>query len=722
MSTFYAIDSAQVSHREYWWGTRSPAVLLGWLLKWLRIRIPSSTDDPNVDSTLPFVVEALPPEVALRFQTPAQELAALGFVEPVYQIIRDAGSSTTIYWATFRHHSGQHFARIHQRIWHQARRADRGTFLSLFTAFTDGTFVVSSSGKPDLAAPPTVHVQRLRGATASALWEAHLLLVAEQANKMVQATRTREELLAIAEQHHVLLRDFPLARGVFRQRTVTEQGQADAFAATVAQAGAAGLEHADVLAELERLQLRKPGWSNALIILVVSVAAFVVAGTARQNWEFTLWLGAAMKIFGYRNLRMFFIPLFGAAVTGQNWNVPGWKKALVSLAGPVPGIALGVGLAVAGLFSGRAWLNQAALLLLLINGFNLLPVLPLDGGHVLHATLFCRNRWLDISFRLVAIGGLLLLALAGIGKIFLYIAMALAIGLPIAFKMGKVTDALRAAALPPPMPGQDRIPLATAQAIIGAVKAEMPAKTNNKTLALQALNVFETLNAHPPGVLATLGLLIVQGGSILLVAVCGFLLVLDKHGGGLRHFASAVIRQPQHEVACGSFVRWSGDAAGVMVRRNTIVTTFSRHAEAKRAFDGLTNRLPAAASLSLIGDSLLLTLPANDDAARERWFNELQNLSTNLFVVLTNRSVGFSVMFIAPNDNTATNLELELRDYFQVAGLAELVPPWAPMARNMGFESTRRARRTWRTIAEGVTGTWADAESKALNQQLAAAV
>jgi hypothetical protein len=48
MSTFYAIDSAKISHREYWWGTRSPAVLIGWLVKWLRIRLPSSTDDPKL--------------------------------------------------------------------------------------------------------------------------------------------------------------------------------------------------------------------------------------------------------------------------------------------------------------------------------------------------------------------------------------------------------------------------------------------------------------------------------------------------------------------------------------------------------------------------------------------------------------------------------------------------------------------------------------------------
>jgi hypothetical protein len=83
MSAFYSVDSTRVSHREYWWGTHSPAVLIGWLLKWLRVRIPSSTDDPNVESTMAFLVEALPADVRQRFEPLAMELIALGFLDPI---------------------------------------------------------------------------------------------------------------------------------------------------------------------------------------------------------------------------------------------------------------------------------------------------------------------------------------------------------------------------------------------------------------------------------------------------------------------------------------------------------------------------------------------------------------------------------------------------------------------------------------------------------------
>ena len=39
---------------------------------------------------------------------------------------------------------------------------------------------------------------------------------------------------------------------------------------------------------------------------------------------------------------MFFIPLFGAAVSGKSINISNAKKAIVSLAGPLPGIILGI--------------------------------------------------------------------------------------------------------------------------------------------------------------------------------------------------------------------------------------------------------------------------------------------------------------------------------------------------------------------------------------------
>ena len=564
MSAFYSIDSTRVSHREYWWGHPSPMVVFAWLLKWLGVRVPTSSNDPNTEAITPFLVEALPQAVTQQFAAATAELSALGFSEPLFHLIHDPVTATTIYWATFRHSSGQHFARIHQRLWQQANPSNRGTFVLFFTPLADGTFIGSSSGKPDFDTPATVPMLRQRGATPANLWPKHQEFVAARRQADFQLLRTREELIAATERHHVLLRDFHLRRGVFRPLSATEQATVTAVSTRLEEATASGYRHPGVLAEVERIQSERPGWGNAVVILVISLLAFAGAGAADRDWKSSLWLipllffhesghWIAMKIFGYRNLRMFFIPLFGAAVTGQHWNVPGWKKAVVSLAGPVPGIALGVVLGVLDLIEHRDWLNQAAFLLLAINGFNLLPVLPLDGGNVLQAVLFCRNRWLDITFRVIAIAGLLLLSSNGVGKIFLYLGIIMAIGLPLAFKVGKVTDVLRGLSLPPPLPGEDRIPLQTADTIATALKSQLPGGTNDKTLAQQTVNVFETLNAKPPGALATLGLLGVHAIALLVAVIFAVATMANRDGGGLENLgrpgpSSDAIPKPPHSV------------------------------------------------------------------------------------------------------------------------------------------------------------------------------
>src|SRR5262249_26862794 len=48
-----------------------------------------------------------------------------------------------------------------------------------------------------------------------------------------------------------------------------------------------------------------------------------------------------MRTFGYRDVRMFFIPGFGAAVAGKKEGVPAWQEAIVLLLGPLPGLVLG---------------------------------------------------------------------------------------------------------------------------------------------------------------------------------------------------------------------------------------------------------------------------------------------------------------------------------------------------------------------------------------------
>jgi Zn-dependent protease len=212
-------------------------------------------------------------------------------------------------------------------------------------------------------------------------------------------------MLELLEGHHAAVRDFHLKRGLFG--AMSEEDRQHSAMLTDRSASPTSAKHAGVLVELARIQNKKSSWTGAFVILLVSLGLFVAAGRSDAAMGpkpmelltilipilFFHELGhyLAMKVFGYRNLRMFFIPFFGAAVSGRNYTAPGWKKVIVALMGPVPGIILGGLIGIWGAVTHRHWMEQVGLFALLINGFNLLPVLPLDGGHVMHTLLFSRH-------------------------------------------------------------------------------------------------------------------------------------------------------------------------------------------------------------------------------------------------------------------------------------------------------------------------------------------
>ena len=99
----------------------------------------------------------------------------------------------------------------------------------------------------------------------------------------------------------------------------------------------------------------------------------------------------AMRLFGWGDLHMFFVPFMGAVVTGKRpRELPVWKEAIVLFAGPLPGLLAALAL--------LAWpsplprlLHSTAIMAVIVNAFNLLPLMPLDGGRLVEIALF--SRW-----------------------------------------------------------------------------------------------------------------------------------------------------------------------------------------------------------------------------------------------------------------------------------------------------------------------------------------
>ncbi|HEX5651525.1 MAG TPA: site-2 protease family protein [Chitinophagaceae bacterium] len=111
----------------------------------------------------------------------------------------------------------------------------------------------------------------------------------------------------------------------------------------------------------------------------------------------------AMKFYRYNDLGIFFIPLLGAYVSGTKREVSQKESAVILLAGPLPGVILGIilyllwqrdpGLSLAGISY-----YQVSMLLIILNLINLLPVYPLDGGQLLNRVFLDEEGWVSKLF------------------------------------------------------------------------------------------------------------------------------------------------------------------------------------------------------------------------------------------------------------------------------------------------------------------------------------
>lgn len=111
----------------------------------------------------------------------------------------------------------------------------------------------------------------------------------------------------------------------------------------------------------------------------------------------------AMKYFRYSDLGIFFIPLLGAYVSGSKREISQKESAIIILAGPLPGIIVGIVLYL--LYLNNPELSvanisfyQISILLIILNLLNLLPLYPLDGGQLLNRIFLEEDSWVSKLF------------------------------------------------------------------------------------------------------------------------------------------------------------------------------------------------------------------------------------------------------------------------------------------------------------------------------------
>lgn len=688
---FYAVDLSRITLRErlaFEGSGRARRLVSALIERLLRLRAPCSLDEPPVEALAPFRVgEAdLPDTVRSELEPLAAALAELGFGSPVWHRVDDGLLHAETVLVTFTHASGEAFARLHHRRWMFVTPPRRIQFVEVVSAFEDGTFLWTSGTAPGLDAPPECRREHHPDASPAALWEVHRarLAGARQA-RAVRPLRTPAAAEDAAERLHRLIRDRQLARGVFVARSEAEEARAQAWLARRRDVPDAD---ADVLAELERAEQPRVGTRHRL--LLGSLLLFVGLGAWRWSLEFVALLTAvlilhelghfvAMRAFGYRDVRMFFIPLLGAAVTGRRRNVAAWKQVVVSLMGPVPGVVLGAALVGVWLVTGETHVFLPAVLLLAVNGLNLAPVLPLDGGWVVRRLVSARHYLLDVAFVVLAAAALIAFGQWSGDLPFTVIGAVLLLGVRSTWRTGVLVRRLRAEPLPPcPIDG-DGIPPALAGPIIAQVRAA-GWQTNARDIAAQTLAVVDAMTTRPPGWVATLGLGAVYAGSVVLCAAAFAALAAGEYL--LRPWL-----EPRGRLAISALAE-SGAAydGGAFV-----IATFDEPEAARAAYAALVDR-PPGAPLALFGQSVLFAPSeggeppsAFDDAA---------------LLALDDADVRVAITCHMPDEGEARRTAERLAAFFDTVP-SMLVPPWADPDPRTPEQRARdeRARATYRQVS-----------------------
>jgi len=144
---------------------------------------------------------------------------------------------------------------------------------------------------------------------------------------------------------------------------------------------------------------------KSLLLLLPKLKLLTTSGTALVSvaayslfwgWEFAagfvllLFLHEmghviALRREGIKASTPMFIPFLGAAIFAKSLGDNALAEARVGLAGPILGTLAAAAVAVAGAITGSSFLLALAYVGFLINLFNLLPVVPLDGGRAMAA-------------------------------------------------------------------------------------------------------------------------------------------------------------------------------------------------------------------------------------------------------------------------------------------------------------------------------------------------
>lgn len=363
----------------------------------------------------------LPPAWADAFAEIDAEMRALGF-EPAFwcrvQYVPDAPVIPRLA-RFYRHREQAIFARVSPP---QLFLSPERCMTSLFSLAADGALLGTVQRIPMLFPMPPESMVRgtVHGSdTPAGLWAEHQRLLegetaplqeCRETDRILELTNGFEERIIRWYRERGLVRPHPEGGYVPRLRPVL--GFLGRFFrgrerdARPERRRLSPQEAALLYAQWRKSQRLAPTpWTQRMLLLFTG-ALFLLSAGLYWSWPaaiallLTLLLHEgghllAMRWLGYHNTQILLLPLLGGVATGVEQHPSAANRAFVSLMGPLPGILLGwLLLYLAAGPPGAYLLPSLALVLLVVNYFNLLPTPPLDGGQLVRALI--PPRWLNL--------------------------------------------------------------------------------------------------------------------------------------------------------------------------------------------------------------------------------------------------------------------------------------------------------------------------------------
>ncbi|MBX3586717.1 MAG: hypothetical protein KF796_08725 [Ramlibacter sp.] len=431
--------------------------------------------------------DAIPPEIRAALDAARPELEALGFryrLSTAQESFAVAQGDTLEFTDAYQHADG----RTHAHVSRPSLPSDPDLYRVAFTSLVQGCpalMTTNCRAHESIIPPPNADLQDRYLPNWQESWAFHQARLAQLKGTILTDGDTflradqemTETLLPHGQRLGLVHRDgehwymnlraavrYAIRWNLGQRRVARAHAMRPPSPPAVELPAGAGLTavarlETDVAQYEKHLALQRSlRWSGRRKWQIFSLSAllFLGIGSLWISWTFLPILLAvialhegghflAMKLSGYGNLSVFFVPGLGGLASGEKPSAGPWEKLLVYLAGPLPGIALAVaGLLgmMGGWFVPPPWFLELLVACLVINYLNLLPITPLDGGRVVETFLFARLPTARFVFAVLGVLALLAMGISTSDPVLQIVGALVGLSLPHQWRVMRVDRAI----------------------------------------------------------------------------------------------------------------------------------------------------------------------------------------------------------------------------------------------------------------------------------------